>query len=271
MFFERIFIMKQFYKIGEISKLYQIGTDSLRYYEELGILTPVRGENNYRMYGLNDLWRLNVIRDLRRLDFPMEKIQEYMKNRTIESTRKLFEEELHIIEQQIHLLNNLKANVSDRLATLNQALEQPLGEVIVKHFEKRNCHQIFQTYHTDEEMDMLIKQLLNIDNNNLYIIGNNRIGSFLPLDHAIQEDYSTYKGVFIIDQNGTSSLKEGTYLSICYRGDSHQHAIYFPKLLEFATAHNFQLEGNLLELLWVDIHQESDYSQHITELQIRCK
>ena len=66
--------MKQFYKIGEISKLYQIGPDSLRYYEELGLLNPTRGENGYRMYGLNDLWRLNVIRDLRKLNFPMEKI-----------------------------------------------------------------------------------------------------------------------------------------------------------------------------------------------------
>lgn len=47
--------MKQFYKIGEISKLYQIGPDSLRYYEELGLLNPTRGENGYRMYGLNDL------------------------------------------------------------------------------------------------------------------------------------------------------------------------------------------------------------------------
>ena len=29
--------MKDYYKIGEISRLYGIGTDSLRYYEELGI------------------------------------------------------------------------------------------------------------------------------------------------------------------------------------------------------------------------------------------
>lgn len=28
-------MMKEYYKIGEISKLYNIGTDSLRYYEEI--------------------------------------------------------------------------------------------------------------------------------------------------------------------------------------------------------------------------------------------
>ena len=67
--------MKQFFKINEISKLYNIGPDSLRYYEKLGLLAPKRGKNNYRLYTLDDLWRLNIIRDLRRLGFPMEKIQ----------------------------------------------------------------------------------------------------------------------------------------------------------------------------------------------------
>ena len=36
--------MKHYYRIGEISRLYGVGPDSLRYYEELGILKPHRGE-----------------------------------------------------------------------------------------------------------------------------------------------------------------------------------------------------------------------------------
>ncbi|HBL5898494.1 TPA: MerR family DNA-binding transcriptional regulator, partial [Clostridioides difficile] len=37
--------MKDYYKIGEISKIYGIGRDSLMYYEEIGILRPVRDIN----------------------------------------------------------------------------------------------------------------------------------------------------------------------------------------------------------------------------------
>ena len=44
--------MKTYYKINEISKLYNIGQDSLRYYEELGILHPMRDKNNYRQLSL---------------------------------------------------------------------------------------------------------------------------------------------------------------------------------------------------------------------------
>lgn len=41
--------MSTFYKIGEIASLYNISTDILRYYEELGILVPRRAPNGYRI------------------------------------------------------------------------------------------------------------------------------------------------------------------------------------------------------------------------------
>ncbi len=263
--------MKQFYKIGEISRLYGIGPDSLRYYEELGLLEPRRSNNNYRMYGLDDLWRLNVIRDLRRLNFPMEKIQKYMNCRSINSTKALLTEELAVINDHIDSLEQLKENVSERLIILEEAKGQAMGNVIEKDFAERHCHRILHPFHADEEMDMLIKQLLNKDKHNLYIIGNNRIGSLLPLAKAKNAKYQDYAGVFIIDKNGDSSLKAGRYLSVSYHGDSHQHEAYFPKLLDYAAAHNLTLAGDILEFLWVDIHQASDISEHITELQIRVE
>lgn len=262
--------MKQYYTIGEISDIYQIGPDSLRYYEKLGILSPRRGENGYRIYGLDDLWKLNVIRDLRRLNFPMDKIRHYMQNRSIASTRELLQEELGIIEEHRKALEELETNVTKRLSTLEEAVSQPLGTVFLKHFTKRKCHTILQSYHSDEEMDMLIKQLTNKDQNHLYIIGNNRIGSFLPLEDAENFCFENYSGVFIVDENGTSILEEGNYLSVCYQGNTHQHRTYFPLLQKYAACHGLSLSDPLLEFLWIDIHQSADYNEHITELQIRC-
>ncbi len=78
--------MSTFYKIGEIASLYNISTDILRYYEELGILVPRRAPNGYRIYRTEDLWCLNVIRDLRELGFSMEQIKAYIENRSIDSS-----------------------------------------------------------------------------------------------------------------------------------------------------------------------------------------
>ena len=161
--------------------------------------------------------------------------------------------------------------MSERLNTLYEAEIQPIGNEVEKEFPKRSCHIIPHPFHTDEEMDMLIKQLLNKDKNNLYIIGNNRIGSLLPLAKAKQALYQDYEGVFIIDRNGSSVLDAGHYLSVSYHGDSHQHQTYFPKLLNYAATHDQILKGPVLELLWVDIHQSEDVQEHITELQIRIE
>src|SRR5699024_11355869 len=78
--------MKDYYKINEISKLYGIGVDSLRYYERLGILKPRRDTNGYRLYSLKEMYKLNMIRDLRRLNFSMEQIKAYLEGQTVDNT-----------------------------------------------------------------------------------------------------------------------------------------------------------------------------------------
>lgn len=48
--------MKKYYKINEIAKLYHIQPDSLRYYEKVGLIHPMRSKKNYRLYTLNDIY-----------------------------------------------------------------------------------------------------------------------------------------------------------------------------------------------------------------------
>ena len=91
--------MEKYFKIGEISQLYNIGVDSLRYYEKLGLIVPKRAESGYRLYSVNDIWRLNVIRDLRDLGFGMEQIKEYLDKHTVDSTLNLLEEEQRAIQK----------------------------------------------------------------------------------------------------------------------------------------------------------------------------
>ena len=86
--------MKDSYTIHEIASLYGVGTDALRYYERLGLVKPRRAENGYRIYDLNDIYRLTIIRDLRSLGFSMERIGEYLKDLSVSNTLQLLDEEL---------------------------------------------------------------------------------------------------------------------------------------------------------------------------------
>lgn len=64
------------YKIGAIAKLAGVSKRTIDYYTNLGLLKPVRLENNYRYYTKHTLARLKVIETLKAQRFTLEEIKE---------------------------------------------------------------------------------------------------------------------------------------------------------------------------------------------------
>jgi Cd(II)/Pb(II)-responsive transcriptional regulator len=63
-------------RIGELAEKTGIGTDTVRYYERLGLLPPpARRPNGYRDYADRHVERLAFIRHCRALDMPLDDIR----------------------------------------------------------------------------------------------------------------------------------------------------------------------------------------------------
>lgn len=66
-------------KIAELSKLTQVTSKTIRYYEEIGLLPePARAANGYRVYQQEDVERLSFIRRCRDLQIPLEEIKKVL-------------------------------------------------------------------------------------------------------------------------------------------------------------------------------------------------
>lgn len=260
--------MQKYFKIGEISRLYGIGVDSLRYYEKIGLLKPQRSESGYRHYSIQEIWKLNVIRDLRELNFSMEQIGRYLGSHSISSTLELLSEEQQAVEDKIKELEKLKRNVEKRMDSIREAVNRPVNTISLKEYPQRRCCSIPEGYSEEHEMDVLIKKLLNMDKEHLYLIGNNQIGTAISMETLKKSEKIRYAGVFVIDENGNQMLQGGNYLTVTYRGDYRQSADWTKKLLQYAKEQNIRLKGDILEILWVDIHVSADENEHITELQV---
>lgn len=63
------------YKIGEIAQLAGVSKRTVDYYTKLGLLEPVRSENNYRFYTDKSLLRLKIIEVLKANRFTLEEIR----------------------------------------------------------------------------------------------------------------------------------------------------------------------------------------------------
>jgi DNA-binding transcriptional MerR regulator len=258
--------MKKYFKIHEISSLYGISADTLRYYERLGLLEPKRDPNGDRMYGLNDLWRINVIRDLRDLGVSMDKITLYLKNRSTRTTVSLLNEELRLLDSEIEKLSLLREQALQKLETLDKAMARNTDVIEVADIAERRYFSINEGYSRDEEMDMMIRQLL-MQTNDVSIIGNNRIGSFISKDKDASGVYP-YTGVFIISGDSPDILPSGSYLTMTHQGDISDINSLVEPLFGYARRHGLKCGRHVLELLWVDIHAASDRREHLTEFQL---
>ena len=95
-------------KIGEVSEKYEISSDTLRYYERIGLLPSVnRTDSGIRDYDELDLRRVSFIKCMRRAGLPIEVLIQYFGlvqrgDETIEARKEI------LIEQREQLLARMK-------------------------------------------------------------------------------------------------------------------------------------------------------------------
>ena len=58
--------------IGEVSKRAELPAKTIRYYEEIGLITPPRDANGYRAFRETDVHKLAFLARARALGFPIE-------------------------------------------------------------------------------------------------------------------------------------------------------------------------------------------------------
>jgi DNA-binding transcriptional MerR regulator len=86
-------------KIAEVSERYGITSDTLRYYERIGLIQPVnRNGNGVRDYGEIDLRRVEFIKCMRSAGLPIETLIEYVGlvqqgDDTIEARKEILKEQ----------------------------------------------------------------------------------------------------------------------------------------------------------------------------------
>ena len=90
-------------KIAEVSERFGISSDTLRYYERIGLIRPVhRNESGMRDYNELDLRQVDFIKCMRSAGLPIEVLIEYVGlvqqgDRTIETRREILKEQRELL------------------------------------------------------------------------------------------------------------------------------------------------------------------------------
>ena len=268
--------MKEYYKIGEIATLYGIGTDSLRYYEELGILKPRRDVNGYRMYSISDIRTLNILRELRSIGFSMQEIKEHLRDFNVEKTLALFRREVKAIEEKISQLDTLKIHLNDRIEEMESHLNAGFifNQPRLLKLPPRKILKLSEDVYRDEDLDFVLKELQKKNQDQLYIIGNGDMGAVIPLDCIEQGGYGRFSAVFCRVEDGEDFdeiIPEGTYLSTTIKGSYKKIPRAWNHLFTYLHDNSLTADGDPMEFYIIDNHDTNMEDEYITGLQVKVK
>ncbi|MGI2948136.1 MerR family transcriptional regulator [Vibrio alginolyticus] len=108
------------FKISELAKEFDITTRSIRFYEDLGLLTPER-KGNTRIYNGRDRIRLKLILRGKRLGFSLADIKELFELYDTDQSTEQLNYMIRLIEEKKAALQQLANDIQAVMMELNAA------------------------------------------------------------------------------------------------------------------------------------------------------
>ena len=262
---------EKYYRIGEISRLYKISTDILRYYDKIGLMSPdFIGENGYRYYSKKQIWKLNNIRNLRNIGVGLEDIKEFLDERNINSANDIIEFQLEKVEDKIKKLTELKEELTSKLENIEFFKTfKDFNKPILKFIPKRKFLRSKGNFKQDWEIDFELK-ILNekTEYDNDFILTNNEIGATLSKENFLKGEYLTFSESFIINDVKGEIIPEGYFLTIVFKGKYDESYKYYNTLKKYIEENNLIVTGDIHEIYHIEIHITENEDEFITEIQI---
>ena len=271
--------MKEFFSIGEISKLFDINKKTLRYYDEIGLFKPsfVNKDNNYRYYTLDQFQYLETIKYLKELGLSLDKIKYNLTNLNSEDVINSLEEQNNIIDAKISELQLIKQKINKKIIQIKDSTRNDLLETIREvDFNERQAVRLRHSIKTDYDIEFSLRKLIKMSDNKIFLTYG-LVGVSISRDDLIDRKYDEYKSIFIMieeekyDKSLIKIFPKGTYVCIRFKGVHKDAPPYYEKLINYINKQGYEILDDSLEMELTDPSLSLTDEEVIMELQILVK
>ena len=227
--------MRDYFSIGEVSKMTGFTINALRHYDKIGLCKPtyVNEETNYRYYHANQLFIFEIINFAKRINLPLEDLRQMFETHSMNDFKEFLEALQESMIEQIEVLKtNIIdiTNIQDQIKT-SEVLANTSG-LYQREIDERNI--VTSDVFTLSTNNRYVKQMEQIElrAKELDVTTTFETGTIYKLQNQLLP-VMTYKGVILNYDTDTSSITqipEGTYLCITYTENTKEEA--FTTLIE---------------------------------------
>jgi DNA-binding transcriptional MerR regulator len=266
--------MKDKFLIGELSKIFNISTDTLRHYDKIDLIKPEHDEKNaYRYYSIRNFFKLSRILFFKNLDISLGEIKKYMSNKNTNNLLRLLKKKEEEIDIKMNSLVNLKKKIQTKLELLEN-IEDELDQIIIKKIPQRIGEFLDMN---DVENDYEIKQAFK--RNEKYL----KMSSWLiegqiytslskeNMNKGILNKFRYFIEIVPIDLELCKQLKvipENEYVCIAFLGPYRDMVKHYKMLIQWIEKNGYEISGDSIEKNIVDYDFSDSENEYISEIQI---
>lgn len=273
---ERI-VLKDKFTIGEFAKLKNITSETLRYYDRIGLLKPIKTDEKtgYRYYSILQYERLSTILELRQLGMSIEEIKKYFDNRNLNQSINILKQKYNELEEKIKELKALEKSTKEKIKHLQYISKVDHSEeIIIKNIEKRYVITFDREIFNEVELNYSYVELENELNEIAPIVGSNRYGAIIgekSSNNIIERVFKLF--LFIddtgnMDENKIKIIPKGDYVCMYYKGFIWDISSKIEKMIKFIEKENYEICGDIIEIVQIDISVTDIDDEELFEIQI---
>ena len=267
--------MKEFFTIGEISKLFNINSKTLRYYDEIDLFKPsyVDEHNKYIYYSIYQFECLETIQYLKELGLSLSKIKYHLNTLNLSSIVDSLEYQNKIIEEKINELKLIQQKINKKIFQIQDAVQLDfLDQIREIDFEQR-CVIEYKENISYKGVELLVRKLAKVSEYKVSLTYGD-VGISISKDNLKNKIYTEYNRAFVIVEEGqyekniVKVFPKSKYLSIRYNGYHKDAPKYYKKLDEYIIKNNYEIIDDSIEIQLVDPSLITCESEMVSEIQI---
>ena len=271
-------IKENLLSITELAKLRQVTSETLRYYDRIGLITPdyVDPQTRYRYYSIRQYEKLGTIKELRQLGMSIHDITDYFSGRNLRKSHQLLLHQLELLEEEIRKQQLLSEILRRKLHFLSEITPPPpVDKVFCRAFPQRYMITFGEPAGGSREHAFAFTRLERYLDEVAPILASDRIGVYADW-HLLEpsDDYIPAVPMIFVERDAIESVHKrtippGDYLCMNYRrGELERYHPSFARLHTYMAEHGWVLNGMIFQFYKIDVTLTSDPDETLMEIQV---
>lgn len=272
--------MSTVFSIGEIAKLFNISTQTLRLYDRIDLLKPsyINEMTGYRYYSINQFISLECILRCKTIGFSLDEIKKLIGNdSSIEAMLDMTRKQKVSIRQKIEELELLEKQLDVYENKIKDAVKVPFKKIDVVHRDDRIFAKYKENIITEEELELGSRNVvLDIEEKSSMLEHN--ISFIVSYDDVIKHNKVFFKSILVeiedeerFDERNIVKIPGGRYLTMYYDDSTIDNRKYYNKMIDYIKKNNLKVSGDFLETAMVlRVNKDGDESS-LAKLEILCE